>query len=374
MLRGFSFSKRKAMSKVVFILGAGASRQCGAPLMGDFLDTANDLLRSRAVEDKKEKFEIVFNAIGALQAVHSKAQLDLNNLESIFTVLELGKVIQRIPGTKPEEITMVISALKEVIVKTLETKMVFPYSDYRPHAPAPYDSFAKLVKSLETKISPCQSCAVITFNYDLAADLALQEIGFGPDYRIDGLTFSSHPIPLLKLHGSLNWATEIETNRILPLHLNNYFSAYNWTPFGQDRGICLTVGAHLKEYFSRKEAKVVNEEPLIIPPSWNKADYHSALSDVWAMAAKHLSEAEYIFIIGYSLPATDSFFRHLYALGCVGDAPLRKIAVFNPDSSGETEKRFRELLGPGAAARFEYHQQTFANSISTIRSYFPKEI
>ena len=29
------------MSKIVFILGTGASRDCGAPLMYDFLDTAN---------------------------------------------------------------------------------------------------------------------------------------------------------------------------------------------------------------------------------------------------------------------------------------------------------------------------------------------
>jgi hypothetical protein len=33
-----------------------------------------------------------------------------------------------------------------------------------------------------------------------------------------------------------------------------------------------------------------------------------------------------VFVIGYSLPETDSFFRHLYALGSVGKAPLRKIA------------------------------------------------
>lgn len=66
--------------------------------MFDFLDVASDLLRSNAVQEKRSEFEQVFSAIGALQAVHSKAQLDLNNIESIFTVLELGKIIQKIPG------------------------------------------------------------------------------------------------------------------------------------------------------------------------------------------------------------------------------------------------------------------------------------
>jgi hypothetical protein len=89
-----------SLSNVVFILGAGASRQCGAPLMFDFLDVASNLLRSNEVQEKRTEFERVFVAIGALQVVHSKAQLDLNNIESIFTVLELGRIIQRVPGLK----------------------------------------------------------------------------------------------------------------------------------------------------------------------------------------------------------------------------------------------------------------------------------
>ncbi|MFN7929916.1 MAG: hypothetical protein U0Y68_18610 [Blastocatellia bacterium] len=107
-----------------------------------------------------------------------------------------------------------------------------------------------------------------------------------------------------------------------------------------------------------------------MPPSWNKADYHNALSDVWAAAARHLSEAEYIFIIGYSLPTTDSFFRHLYALGSVGPTPLRKIIVFNPDASGETDQRFRDLLGPGAKARYEYQKMTFEQANIHIKELF----
>lgn len=59
------------MSHVVFILGAGASREGGAPLMGDFLDKARALLASGEVGDAKESFEQVFKAIRELRAVHS---------------------------------------------------------------------------------------------------------------------------------------------------------------------------------------------------------------------------------------------------------------------------------------------------------------
>jgi len=82
--------------------------------------------------------------------------------------------------------------------------------------------------------------------------------------------------------------------------------------------------------------------------------------------------AEYIFIIGYSLPETDAFFRLLYGLGTVGETPLRKIVVYNPDETGATEKRFKEMLGPGALARFSFRQLAFDKSINDIRSMFPK--
>lgn len=54
------------------------------------------------------------------------SQLDLNHIEGIFTALELGKVVQRFPGTEVTEILQTIADLKEVIVKTLEATLPFP--------------------------------------------------------------------------------------------------------------------------------------------------------------------------------------------------------------------------------------------------------
>lgn len=360
------------MSNVVFILGAGASKQCGAPLMADFLDVASDLLRSNSVSEKRNEFERVFSAIGALQSVHSKAQLDLNNIESIFTVLELGRVIQRVPGLESEAIDAAIAALKELIVKTLEVTMQFPVNHRHIGVPKPYGAFGDLLKHLQQDAFPSQTAAVISFNYDIAADMAMYRSGMGPDYIIEKPGGQHSYVPLLKLHGSLNWATDKNSKLIRPLHLWNYFQHYSYTGFGERAEVRLPIGSQLVDYFKKFESIEVENEPVIVPPSWNKADYHSALSEVWAAAAKHLSEAEQIFIIGYSLPETDSFFRHLYALGSVGSAPLRRIAVFNPDNSGATKNRFEALLGPGARARYEYYPMTFNDAISYIQALFPK--
>ena len=281
--------------------------------MSDFLDIASDLLRSGAVQEKRAEFGKVFSAIGALQAVHSKAQLDLNNIESIFTVLELGRIIQKVPSLSSEQIPEAISALKELIVKTLEVTMVFPVDGQRIGVPKPYEAFGDLLAYLYKDAFPTQTAAVISFNYDIAADMAMYRAGHGPDYIIEKPPEHHVLVPLLKLHGSLNWATEKETRKIRPLHLTSYFQHYRNNGYGGNSGTHLPIGTQLVEYFKRFASTDVDSEPVIVPPSWNKADYHNALSDVWAAAAKHLSEAEQIFVSDtHSQKQTPSFVTFMH--------------------------------------------------------------
>lgn len=341
--------------------------------MSDFLDVASSLLLSNQVEEKRAEFERVFTAIGNLQAVHSKAQLDLNNIESIFTALELGRIIQRVPGLSAEQIPEAIAALKELIVKTLEVTVKFPVTDGCIDVPKPYEAFASLLTHLRDEAFPKQTAAVISFNYDIAADMAMYKADLGPDYIIEKAPNKYIQVPLLKLHGSLNWATETASKKIRPLHLMNYFQYHSrYCGHVKHSSTRVQIGSQLVEYFAKHESTIVRTEPVIVPPSWNKVDYSEALSNVWASAAQHLSEAEHIYVIGYSLPETDSFFRHLYALGSVGTVPLRRIAVFNPvNKGGAVDRRFEALLGPGASARYEYHAIDFLNAINEIKRLFP---
>ena len=185
-------------------------------------------------------------------------------------------------------------------------------------------------------------------------------------HLINGLDDSPHSdgVWLLKLHGSTSWGIlKDDPKKIVPLNLGSILN--NMRP---------TVGQHLTwptSQFLRKREELTGE-PVIVPPTWNKADSHRGLEKVWSRAARELSEAENIFVIGYSMPETDSFFRHLYALGTVGKAMLRRFWVFNPDSS--LEARFRSLLGPAAEDRFQYHPEQrgmFDRAIEHIKNTFP---
>jgi len=76
---------------------------------------------------------------------------------------------------------------------------------------------------------------------------------------------------LLKLHGSLNWATEKESRRIRPLHLHHNFQNYSIHGFDEHGEIRLPIGSQLVEYFSlhANPKADVESEPVIVPPSWN---------------------------------------------------------------------------------------------------------
>lgn len=195
------------MSNVVFILGAGASAQGGAPVMANFIDVARDLLNSGGVDDSRDDFRRVFKAIGHLQRVHSKAQLDIHNIESVLTAIELGKLINRVPGLTTDEIDATITSIKVMIVKTLESSLTFGEGGSSLEAPVPYPDFARLLSEMVSDHGRTVTVSVITFNYDLALDVSMYRVGLGINYVVDEeANHAPGTLELMKLHGSLNWA------------------------------------------------------------------------------------------------------------------------------------------------------------------------
>ena len=359
------------MSDTVFILGAGASKQAGAPVMEDFLDTAKDLWKSGKIKQAEDSFQKVFEGISQLQLVHSKSQLDIHNVESVFAAFEMMRTLKKFGSYSLDQIVELVNAMRQVIVQTIETTLKLPVPVREPaHAPRPYADFAHLLDYLRTVSNPSHNISIITFNYDMALDYSFFDrskpltLNYSLDENTEG-------VPVLKLHGSLNWARCSICDKVIPWSLSDYVKKYPWdiSAKGETRYVTLGIGSHLNSFTHCD--KNVHQEPVIVPPTWNKTQYHSKLSIVWSRAAQVLSEAENIFVIGYSLPLSDMFFRYLYALGTVGPSTLRRFWVFNPDSTGVTKSRFKELLGQGIQEpRFKYITQTFEQSIGAIRGEF----
>ncbi|PKN63130.1 MAG: hypothetical protein CVU57_20920 [Deltaproteobacteria bacterium HGW-Deltaproteobacteria-15] len=357
------------MANTVFILGAGASKDAGVPMMGEFLDVAGDLYKRGDVglSEVQLEFQKVFQGMASLSKAHSKADLDFQNVESIFAAFEMGKLLGGFGDYDRAGMESLVSAMRTLIVKTIEKTMRFPA---KPVPPPPYDRLMQLVDFLLSKANPRQTLAFITFNYDLALDVSFSLKGLTPEYGLDSL--QSLPvrgaIPLLKLHGSLNWGICPKCKFIVPLEIKNALRSTGWEPIpGTEQGR-LEIGAHLK--ILQHCGTTCLPEPMIVPPTWNKAGYHYQVSPVWARAARELKEAENIFVIGYSLPQSDFFFKYLYGLGTVGEKILRRFWVIDPDPSGEVMSRFEALLGPGARQRFKPLKKTFKDAVSEIQKEF----
>ena len=353
------------MAKTVFILGAGASKKAGAPLMAEFLDRARSL-RSRSGSDAVQ-FDKVFEAIKLLRMVYYKSHLELHNIESVFGAFEMGRLIGRLGDCPVKQIGELSNAMKRLIVKTLELSIEFPVLDEVVHPPTPYKDFAGMVRHMISRDQD-PPCTILTFNYDVALDYALHFNQILINYCI-GDNPRGSLLKVLKLHGSVNWAKCEDCNSVTPWHLESFFHYFPGRPMVRRGVFNLEIGSKLST-LPHSCGKKLSNDPVIIPPTWNKTEYHGQLSRVWKDAAKELSEAENIFVIGYSFPESDLFFRYLFGLGTISDADIQRFWVFNPDSEGPLKARFKHLVGPGVERRYRFEDTTFEGAIPIIMKEF----
>ncbi len=344
------------MSEIVFVLGAGASAHCGTPLMGDFLEVAQDLLRMGEVGEVREDFESVFAAVGNLHAIQSKAQINTYDIEDVYAAFEMGKLLGRLPGIEEaDKLEGLTSSIRKVIGYTLEKTTKVP-ADSRIN---PFQSYWAFTLILGSLIKVGKSCSVITFNYDLGLDYSLYKNGLLPDYCLGDLVQEGKHVTCLKLHGSLNWGKCRKCGRIIP------YRQFGVTEHrvGRDYNIIPAISG-VKKLTCGSCGEKVHEDPFIVPPTWNKTAFHEQIDQVWRRAASELKDAENIFVLGYSFRSTDLFFQYLFALGIDMKTILRGFYVYDIDPS--VKERFRSLLGSGVRQKFHFYEVPFETAVQNI--------
>jgi len=348
------------MAENVFIFGAGASADCGAPVMSNFLQIAEDIVESGSLKnDAIRELEKVFALRNDLRRIYANSDLDLDNIEILFGITEMARILNILGNHSPDEINNLNRALKRLIIETLEKSIKFPYKDRSIRPPSTYDKFVKkmLVNdygSIKTNTS------VITFNYDLALDYALNYHGVSIDY---GFSKRNDAVTLLKLHGSINWVKSKNSGQINILELDNHLRNAQKNFLGNITEVELRISQDLNKHFSTDE----NEDiPFIVPPTWNKSEYNTLVTNVWNRAALEISKARNIYIIGYSFPKSDSFFKYLYALGTIDNDKIRRLWVVNPDSQVEISNRYEEILGSHIKGKYQYINSSFSEFIGKL--------
>lgn len=191
---------------------------------------------------------------------------------------------------------------------------------YAPSADGvlPYSRLVYLLSQLRY----LKSTGFLSMNYDVLLDRVLYaSAANAPDYVVDGFyrepselpleQLTTKRVPLLKLHGSLNWRSCDSCHT-----LRNLGSFVVWP-----ESHCIDCGSE----FAR---------PMLIRPTLLKDFRHRVWQGLWRNAGHVLAGAKTWIFIGYSLPLADVWMLRLLAQSSrSGSVPVRdrRILVVNID-------------------------------------------
>lgn len=346
------------MLKTVFVLGAGASADAGIPVMSNFLDRAEDYSNNGSFgEEERSDFETVSKAIYALKGATFNTVLDLNNIETVFSAVDMARLIDCFVDMAGDEIENVYSSLVRLIGATIDHSTGLIRKTNGMKLEGTYHEFVDFIRD-KFHIENKWLSSIVTFNYDIALEYALHYVQIYPDYHLPG-QYKADPLALLKLHGSVNWSQTEDGKKISPINLSGYLSRVGVDGAGKSAHLLMSKNVGIL----RGDNHRYLNKPLIVPPSWNKSEYYELLRPVWKKAAEVLGNAQAIYVIGYSLPETDMFFRYLFALGTHTRNSIRRFWVFDPDP--KVGKRFEMMLAPGLndGRRYQYYEKNFNDAV-----------
>jgi len=332
----------------LYVLGAGCSHHAGAPLLRDFLLSAKLLREGKKYLKYKEAFDNIFKWIDSLRGASYYVELDLDNLEHIFSLAEM---LKQLGFEKGEEY---FSDLRYVVMETLDRCQI-QWTGKRLNPDDLYYQFVKLLNEINDqrqKIAGThltfEKDTIITLNYDVMLDYAMNFHSTGFEYCLTSEPPPDNHFRILKLHGSTNWASCRECdNQLQIIPANPIPPGHELSPSLEDHAKPIffeMVTNVLPNTPCKKCGKEGTLEPVVIPPTWSKAVVGTPLTKVWETAVNETEKAFQIIVIGYSMPPTDTFFQYLLTLGLSLNANLHRVVVINKDSSDEFKQRYEKVF------------------------------
>jgi hypothetical protein len=312
----------RASKNKVFVLGAGASKPAGAPLINEFF--ANGifhLTHGNPFPDNLDKYKNFFAYL------KNKYGFDINNPDPYksepFAFVENTKIdIEQVLSDIEEEISggnkNMEDARKEAV------RFIFITLENAVGDGSNNNCYPDFVKKKIDIFS--NESTIITFNYEIMLERALP-LGFfsyGIDIEKDkNITFPNYEkhyknnLLLLKLHGSLNWAVCSQCSKMYLFWSQRY------------------------DDISKKKCESCssNLEAVLIPPTRVKSNHLKnlwegvGLEKLWKMAKEKITLADEITIIGYSFGEYD-----YEATGLILDAVkanIKKPVLYIADPTAE---------------------------------------
>jgi hypothetical protein len=389
-----------------FVLGAGASKAVGYPLGSELFDEIDSFVRgSGRMIDRFNYHEdwpalckwmesntnpLIASAYRNRQLEHLFTELDMAEmlrLDGLAAVWRARKRGQTAAASAKEAWKALDKATndyqrhRQVLLRALEQYLEFKHhSDASAEGGPQWDTLVKFGRNLR------RGDFVITFNYDATLERVLwherkwsPKDGYGfelvfrelviPGIDASTVDLGTSSIKVLHLHGATGWydkpvfrdgyvpsgAGFVATEDLSPAPFETPISLSS--TFLQDLGVA-AVDASLP-------MSPTVEPQILIHPTFLKnyeMERHGgstdAFTDLWKVAARALREAEWVYIIGYSLPPADSAALTLLLTNC----DRERVEIVNQDVAAN--HRLRSLLSSdtmGSPQSFEKWLDTFAD-------------
>jgi hypothetical protein len=297
----------------VLVLGAGASRTDKSPMQSELFRTfweQRDSLRKEAADQADvmerhvlEPLRYYFKRFFGIDVeAASTRQIAFPTFEEALGVLDLAVL-------NDEEFWDFGYEAQELKIHDVRTALLWMIAIALTRGGLQPETHLRLVKRLLTT-GELHKTAFITLNYDTFIDTALRgsppvsDIDYGFEFRFDdyaaggrGTRPAANAVPLLKLHGSLDWlycrachaldrgGRPDEVKRVIP-----------GLSFGTPFCVCGNV-----------------KQPVIVPPTFFKSLSHVHTRQIWHAAEEVLSgqRLRRIVFCGYSFPDADLHVKYL---------------------------------------------------------------
>jgi hypothetical protein len=170
--------------------------------------------------------------------------------------------------------------------------------------------------------------SIITTNYDVVVEYALAALGKSAQLPFESNSvgggkhetyqdlYAKDGVPLMKLHGSVNWFFHTNPPDLVLVDQRLAKGEY---------GVPYPVCSH--------NDFVPPGEEFIVPPTYSKGFPKGPIDQIWAAAARALSEAELLAFVGYSFPGSDTEMRYFLGRSLAGNSRIRRIALIDPDAA-----------------------------------------
>ena len=371
------------MNDNVFIFGAGASFDAGIPLLRNFVEKMWGIAVRGQINGKplqqedREIFQKAINIRDELDGYHGRAAFDDRNIEDILSLLTFNLIAGK--GADRNKLALMNQAIARTIELTCNVQHSGDTNRIQDNGPAVYRDFWKYFLKA-TQPTDNQYPAIITFNYDLVLERSLMQLLIGTEYSqwkeganrpfskvrlayeyegiddpcleinyanfntsdfktVSGLVVAPIPredatdascIPLLKLHGSVNFPPPRSKRLSAP--------------------------------FEKRKVDFVHplENPHIMPPIFNKFT-SGPQTEMWKEALNHLRNTKNLIIVGYSLPRTYIYMQYFLKAALGPNLGLNKIIVFDPilhrsDQSAEDMRdRYASCFSPQLQSRIMFN-------------------